>query len=451
MGATPPSPAPHSLPYSTTAFALKVARARGSDDAEDNSNGALTAVRTSLGEQLAALRGVTPAELPAPLLAVAVRRVELAGCDVSVLLPADWDALRHEEGAAGRPVPYWARPWPSGLALAAAVDAAAPAAGSRVLELGCGLAIPSIVAAVGGADVLATDGATDAVAFAAHSMALNDVEGDVAHADWTAHGDVLAERGPFDLVLAADVLYTRANVEAALRLFPRLLAPGGEPWLADPGRTNARDYLAAARATFEVSRAGRAASHPVPAASSARTARSVLQQLEQPRLVEHGDAEPLGLLELRAGRGARDHVARLLGHRAGDLAALGDDPLGRLLAGEVGQRAGEHERLLAQRALARRRALLLELQPERAQVLDQLAHLRVRSCEWMSCGDLRADAGRLGDLLGRGVQQRVDRAELRGEVAAGHEADALDAGREQHDARTAAPWTPGSRARCSRR
>ena len=52
--------------------------------------------------------------------------------------------------------------------------------------------------------------------------------GDVAHASWTEHGDALAARGPFDVVLAADVLYTRANVEAALRLLPRLVAPGGE-------------------------------------------------------------------------------------------------------------------------------------------------------------------------------------------------------------------------------
>jgi hypothetical protein len=53
-----------------------------------------------------------------------------------------------------------------------------------------------------------------------------------------------------DLVLAADVLYTRANVEAASRLLPRLLAPGGEIHLADPGRAGARDFLAAARGTF---------------------------------------------------------------------------------------------------------------------------------------------------------------------------------------------------------
>ena len=214
---------------------------------------ASAALRASLAEQLASLREQPADGLPAPLLDITVRRTALPGGDVLSVLPADWEALRHDEGGVGRPIPYWARLWPSGLALARALAADPPPAGARVLELGCGLAVPSIVAARAGADVLATDGVTDAVAFAAHGMALNEVVGDVAHASWTEHGDALAARGPFDVVLAADVLYTRANVETALRLLPPLLAPGGVVRLADPGRAGARDFLAAARGTFRLS------------------------------------------------------------------------------------------------------------------------------------------------------------------------------------------------------
>jgi predicted nicotinamide N-methyase len=208
----------------------------------------LLALKTSLAEQLAALRGVQPDQLPSALLNISVRRVG----DAYYVCPADWEQLRHEEGGAGRPVPYWARPWPSGLALAEAVALEPPTPGSRVLELGCGLAAPSIVAARAGADVLATDGATDAVAYAAHALALNEADATVAHADWTEHGDALADRGPWDLVLAADVLYTRANVQALMRLAPRLVAPGGQLRLADPRRAGARDFLAAARASFHL-------------------------------------------------------------------------------------------------------------------------------------------------------------------------------------------------------
>jgi predicted nicotinamide N-methyase len=220
----------------------------------------LAALRVSLAEQLVALRGGgEAAALPPALLDVAVQRFAVgtgaAAQDVYLVAPRDWEQLRHEEGGAGRPIPYWARPWPSGLALARTLaddplTRTRPPA--RVLELGCGLGAPSIVAARGGAAVLATDGAADAVAFAAHALALNEVVAEVAVVDWAQHGEALVARGPFDVVLAADVLYTRANVETALRLWPRLLAPGGVLRLADPQRAGTRDFLAAARGTFSV-------------------------------------------------------------------------------------------------------------------------------------------------------------------------------------------------------
>jgi predicted nicotinamide N-methyase len=210
------------------------------------------ALRTSLAERLAALRGVTVHDLPAPLLDVVVRSVDLPGGRVYIVRPADWDLLRDEEGAAGRPVPYWARLWPSGEVLALALTSSPPGPGTRVLELGCGLALPSIVAARAGADVLATDGSDDAVAFAAHCLALNEVEATVARADWTTDGDQLVERGPFDLVLAADVLYTTANADEAVRLLPRLVEPNGAVRLADPDRAGGRRFLAAARSLFHL-------------------------------------------------------------------------------------------------------------------------------------------------------------------------------------------------------
>jgi predicted nicotinamide N-methyase len=219
-----------------------------------SSGGGLDVLRASLREQLAALRGEPPETLPAALLDVAVERFAAGGRELFLVRPRDWEELRHEEGGAGRPIPYWARPWPSGLALAARVAADPPPAGARVLELGCGLGAPSIVAARAGARVLATDGSPDAVAFAAHALALNEADAEVAHADWSnaADGDALVARGPWDLVLAADVLYTRANVEAALRLLPRLVAGGGRVMLADPQRAGGRDFLAAARRILDV-------------------------------------------------------------------------------------------------------------------------------------------------------------------------------------------------------
>ena len=206
-------------------------------------------LRTSLGEQLTRMRG--GAGFPDPLLDIEREEVLVGRETVTVIRPADWAELRHQEGAEGRSAPYWAIPWPSGVKLAEALAARDHLAGRRVLELGCGLAIPSVIAARRGADITATDGSPDAVVFAAHSLALNDAVGEVELADWR-EGDDLVERGPWDLVIAADVLYLRHNVEALLRLLPRLIGREGEAVVADPNRAGGRDFAAAARRIFSL-------------------------------------------------------------------------------------------------------------------------------------------------------------------------------------------------------
>jgi predicted nicotinamide N-methyase len=175
----------------------------------------------ALARDLTAARGGRPP--PAGMLDVVADR--LAGVDF--LRPRDWDLLCERD----RDLPTWAIVWPSGAALAEAV-AAAPdqVAGRRVLELGCGLGVASLVAARAGADVLATDAVPEALVFAAHN--LRGTGARTARLDVRAPG----EPGSFDVVMAADLLYDRGNVEPLLAAVPRLLAPGGEVWLADPGR-----------------------------------------------------------------------------------------------------------------------------------------------------------------------------------------------------------------------
>jgi YebC/PmpR family DNA-binding regulatory protein len=186
----------------------------------------------SLREQLVRLLG----EAPEHLVEHRIDRV----AELLVLRPADWERVRDEEAVAKRPVPYWGLPWPSGQALARHL-AAADLSGRRVLELGCGLGLVAAAAARAGGQVTAVDSAPAAVAYAAHTLALNDVTGEVAVA---ALADV---RGPFDLVLAADVLYTQETADDLARVLPGL-AP--EAWIADPGRTGAKHFLAVARHRF---------------------------------------------------------------------------------------------------------------------------------------------------------------------------------------------------------
>ncbi|HET8751852.1 MAG TPA: methyltransferase domain-containing protein [Gaiellaceae bacterium] len=140
-------------------------------------------------------------------------------------------------------LPYWAELWPSGLALARLV-AQRELRGLRVLELGCGLGLPSLAAALRGADVLATDWAEDAIELLRQNAERNGVFLRVARARWS-EPEPLLRAAPWDLVLGADLLYEARNAEQLGELLPRL---GGETLLAEPGRPHAKDFLERFRA-----------------------------------------------------------------------------------------------------------------------------------------------------------------------------------------------------------
>ena len=180
---------------------------------------------------------------------VVEQAVTVGGRRLRLLRPRDSLALLDEAAFADEELlPYWAQLWPSAVALARAA-AAAPLAGARVLELGCGLGLPAIAAALAGGAVLATDWSPDAVAFTAANAARNRARLSTAVGAFQAPAPLLA-RAPFDLVLAADVLYEQGNVALLAGLLPRLVAPGGEAWVADPGRRHVAAFLAAAAAGF---------------------------------------------------------------------------------------------------------------------------------------------------------------------------------------------------------
>jgi predicted nicotinamide N-methyase len=175
-------------------------------------------------------------------MTLVTQSVELPSGALRLLQPEESAELPDDGAVEWAPLaPYWSVLWRSGVALARELEAA-PLGGLRVVELGCGIAVPSIAAARAGADVLATDSDPEALELVAQNAQANGVQVETAVVDW-AQPDELVSRAPFDLVLAADVLYERAAVAQLLSLLPRL-AP--EAWLADPGRTVADAFLAEA-------------------------------------------------------------------------------------------------------------------------------------------------------------------------------------------------------------
>jgi predicted nicotinamide N-methyase len=144
-------------------------------------------------------------------------------------------------------VPYWSVLWRSGVALGRELSGRR-LDGVRVVELGCGMGVPSLAASRSGATVLATDASLEALELLACNASRNGLDVNTAQFDWARPGGLVAG-APFDLVLAADVLYERASVAQLLALLPRL-AP--RVLLADPGRPAADAFLAEARRRWSV-------------------------------------------------------------------------------------------------------------------------------------------------------------------------------------------------------
>ena len=132
--------------------------------------------------------------------------------------------------------PYWAHLWPGARVLAQYVDRWLDVRGRRVLELGCGLGLTGLVAALGGADVVCVDQVPAALGFVAASAAANGVSCACVCADF----HTLAAEARFDFVLAAEVAYDRPRFGALAEVIVRHLAPGGSALLTDGYRVDTR-------------------------------------------------------------------------------------------------------------------------------------------------------------------------------------------------------------------
>ena len=130
--------------------------------------------------------------------------------------------------------PYWAHLWSGAFVLAAAV----PVDAGRVLELGCGLGLPGLVAARRGAHVTFVDRIPTPLAFVRASARANGVAAERVVADFTRPG----LRARFDLVLAAEILYDREAFAAVATTLAELLAPGGRALVSDARRIDTSGF-----------------------------------------------------------------------------------------------------------------------------------------------------------------------------------------------------------------
>ena len=183
----------------------------------------------------------TPAEAVSQLT---YKTIEIGTRTFQIAYPGNADQLLDHPSTqaafnADEYMPYWADLWPAAQMLGTALltqqtqlSKTLPK-GSTVLEIGCGVGLPGIVALSLGYRVIFSDYDATAVDFAARNAANNGFDNfETLPLDWRSPPGLQVP-----LILAADVIYEERNIEPLIALIQTVLSPTGICLLSDPDRS----------------------------------------------------------------------------------------------------------------------------------------------------------------------------------------------------------------------
>jgi len=123
--------------------------------------------------------------------------------------------------------------WPSGLVLAHYI-ANYETGSKRILEVGCGMALSSLLLNKQCADITATDYHPEANAFLQRNTLLNhDKAICFERVGWA---DISDDLGLFDLIIGSDLLYEDSHIELLAAFINAHAKPVCEVIIVDPGR-----------------------------------------------------------------------------------------------------------------------------------------------------------------------------------------------------------------------
>ncbi|GAA4867709.1 class I SAM-dependent methyltransferase [Luteimonas vadosa] len=164
---------------------------------------------------------------------------------VDVQQYADPDGHAERAGISSAQWSLFGHVWPAGQLLAQAM-AIEQVAGKRILELGCGLGLASLVLRQRGADITASDHHPLAEVFLAYNAALNDLQSvPFRTLQWDTPNPTL---GDFDLIIGSDILYERDHARQVADLLTRHARASSQVLIADPGRGNSAGFTRALKA-----------------------------------------------------------------------------------------------------------------------------------------------------------------------------------------------------------
>lgn len=146
---------------------------------------------------------------------------------------ADDSGLAESLGISSASWPLFGIVWASGQVLAQEMFNY-DIANKRILEVGCGIALASLILNHRHADITATDCHPEAEAFLAINTELNhDNKIPFTRTGWS---DELSELGKFDVIIGSDILYESEHVDLLSVFINQHAAEHCEVIVVDPGR-----------------------------------------------------------------------------------------------------------------------------------------------------------------------------------------------------------------------
>lgn len=152
-------------------------------------------------------------------------------------------------------MPYWADLWPSAIALSEYItEHSALVKNQDVIELGCGLGLPGMVASNLGGKVLMTDYLEEALSFARLNWEQNlSSVFNSELVDWRNIDD----KKKYDIVLASDVAYENRSFQPLLIALKSLVKKNGRILLSEPNRKFSSPFIELLKTEFEIKKTNR--------------------------------------------------------------------------------------------------------------------------------------------------------------------------------------------------
>lgn len=145
--------------------------------------------------------------------------------------------------------PLWAKIWKASWVLSGYLADMPVDVNKRILEIGGGIGLVSIVAAAFGHQITMTEYHPHALNFArANAWRNNCRELPIFKLDW--HHSGLSER--FDMIVASEVTYKEEDFSPLTQLFRSNLKPGGEIILASEIRKSGKDLFKFFQSAFDI-------------------------------------------------------------------------------------------------------------------------------------------------------------------------------------------------------